>query len=1119
MIKTHSPRFAPHRPTRRLRAASLLLSLALLLLAALPVAAQEPGAAGAGAAAGTGAPSAPPSLDLGGAQIADDGTVSVLVELGAPPAADAWLATAQTFGVDASGVPMDETAIEPASGASVDALAAMAAASQAQLATVTAQQQALTAPLATLGAVELYRAQRLYNAVAVRVPAANLAALRALPGVVNVRGLLPKTIDMKRSVPFLGIPYVWQGVYGGKLTGENVRVGVIDTGVDYLHVTFAGPGGGYYALNDTTVIGDVPGFPGNKVLGGWDFVGDAYNADPAAPPANRVPKPDPDPMDCYGHGTHVAGTVAGQGVTAALQTFAGPFGAATPFEQLRVGPGVAPGASLYALKVFGCSGTSEIVDAAIEWAVDPNSDGNFSDHLDIINMSLGSGFGSPLDSTSVASNKASALGTFVVSSAGNNSSLNFVTGSPGTATRVLSVAATQLSTGVSEWLEGSTADQLAGFSSLGPRRIDALLKPEIAAPGVAISSALAGSGYEELTLSGTSMASPHVAGAAAILLQQRPTLKPEELKALLMNTAAPVVRMLEASYQAALAPLQQGGTGRLDVPSALRSDVFAYNAGAPGLVSLSFGAPEVLGSFSAERPLRVVNRGAQPRTYDLFYTPQNADSDLAGVDVQVGQSALTLAPASSAIVPVRVAIDAAAMRNGSVEPSGSLLASDAVLEAEGGLVWLWPRPSTFSASATGAKSTPPNLFPGTAALTANFSLATRTLEWTVAVGNTTETVREVTLRRGPTASADPAPAYTLFERGSGPAPALPLHGTTQISAADLPLLAGEYLQVAVEFAPSGYTVMATLTSGVPILKVPLYLAPRPASAMRAAQSTIDFGTGESLFRPVPLTGQTLFTSGAPTATVALLAPFELHARSPRAPATQEPPTPAWADIQYVGITSDLHTAGSVENTTVSFAVATYDRWQTPEQFSISLYVDSTLDNVPDYIVEHGASGWVGADGHLTQVVDLATGSRDYYGPINGAQRSQFVIPALNTNTMVLNVPATALGLSATQSRFTVIARTVLYVQDELSVGDQAPKATYDILRPAIAFDGPFVLPSLLPDVPGNSLVARLNVVYAASSTADGILLIHHHNTAAARAEVVETEYAWPYNLTFPFAGQ
>src|SRR5436189_183681 len=108
----------------------------------------------------------------------------------------------------------------------------------------------------------------------------------------------------------------------------------------------------------------------------------------------------------------------------------------------KVAHGVAPGASLLIYKVFALGSTSSAnVAAAIEMAVDPNGDGDTSDHVDVINMSLGSPYGRNTDLTAVASNAAAALGTIVVASAGNSGNNPYFAGSPAVASDAISVAA------------------------------------------------------------------------------------------------------------------------------------------------------------------------------------------------------------------------------------------------------------------------------------------------------------------------------------------------------------------------------------------------------------------------------------------------------------------------------------------------------------------------------------------------------------------------------------------------------------------------------------------------------------------------------------------------------
>jgi subtilisin family serine protease len=242
--------------------------------------------------------------------------------------------------------------------------------------------------------------------------------------------------------------------------------------------------------------------------------------------------------DRFGHGTHVASIVAGTGARAAGER-----------------KGVAFEASLLNGKVLGDFGFGfeSGVIAGMEWAA--------SQRARVVNMSLGAFPTDGTDPVSQALNRITAQRRvlFVVS-AGNAGPFAQTVSTPGSATSALTVGAVDVQ------------DALADFSSRGPRLGDYAMKPDITAPGVDIVAArAAGTSLGEpvdrwyTRLSGTSMAAPHVAGAAAILAQQWPAWSPARIKAVLMGTAAP---------NPELSVYQQGG-GRLDVAHAIAQRVIA----------------------------------------------------------------------------------------------------------------------------------------------------------------------------------------------------------------------------------------------------------------------------------------------------------------------------------------------------------------------------------------------------------------------------------------------------------------------------------------------------------------------------------------------------------------
>jgi len=277
--------------------------------------------------------------------------------------------------------------------------------------------------------------QSAINGIKVQIESDKLDKLAALPGVVEILPVQKFVTDNATSVPYIGAPAVWDAGSAPNLHGEGIKVGIIDTGIDFTHANFGGPGtpeAFAAASADSTNPADPalfgPSAP--KVKGGYDLVGDAYNANVAG----SLPVPDPNPLDCAGHGSHVAGTVAGYGVNADGSTYTGPYNSSiyTP-GAFRIGPGVAPQAELYAYRVFGCAGSTDVVVDAIDRAV--------QDGMDVINMSLGSSFGTARTADAVAADNAARAGVIVVASAGNAGPNPYIVGSPSTANGAISVAA------------------------------------------------------------------------------------------------------------------------------------------------------------------------------------------------------------------------------------------------------------------------------------------------------------------------------------------------------------------------------------------------------------------------------------------------------------------------------------------------------------------------------------------------------------------------------------------------------------------------------------------------------------------------------------------------------
>src|SRR5438067_3927002 len=304
-------------------------------------------------------------------------------------------------------------------------------------------QDALKPQIQSIGGKILAQFQSALNGIKVQIAVSKLSQLSSLSGVTALLPVHNDVPDNATSVPYIGAPTVWDAPTNYR--GEGIKVGVIDTGTDYTHANFGGPGtpADYTTSHAAETAPANPAYFGlsaPKVKGGFYLVGDNYNANLPATDPNSVPHPDPNPLDCNGHGSHVAGTAAGFGVTSAGATYMGPYNPSiyTP-NAFRIGPGVAPKADIYSYRVFGCAGSTNVTVDAINMA--------FDDGVDVINMSLRSPFGTGDDASAVASTNVAKAGVIVVASAGNSGASQYITGSPATGTGTISVAANDAKAG------------------------------------------------------------------------------------------------------------------------------------------------------------------------------------------------------------------------------------------------------------------------------------------------------------------------------------------------------------------------------------------------------------------------------------------------------------------------------------------------------------------------------------------------------------------------------------------------------------------------------------------------------------------------------------------------
>ncbi len=978
-------------------------------------------------------------------------------------------------------------------------------------------QQTLATWVISAGGQILQTYSLLNHAAFVEVPSGAIDGLRALP---NVHAVIPEKHHARRlqtSVAAVGARQVWQGVPGR--TGKGIRIGIIDSGIDYLHGDLGGSGRvADHRSNDPTRI--EPGtFPTAKVIGGLDLVGDDYDSSNSN---TASPRPDPDPLDPAenGHGSHVAGIAAGSGVTRAGVPYRGPYGAAIDGVEWRVAPGVAPEASLYAIKVFGRGGltSSSIVVQALNRAADPNGDGDPEDHLDVLNLSLGSSFGEddPSDPEVSAVRRLTALGCVVVMSAGNGGNTAFKIDSPAVASSGIAVANSYDSgystgavrveqplalAGLLPAVEASFTPALAGMQTIRSRvamvqpalacepvqnasklagrialvdrgicyfidKVKALqaagaigvivvnnvdgppvgmagvgdassitipavmigkdagdllkplleiadgvqvslsadaviafpeladtlaesssrglvwptlrLKPDLSAPGSSIDSIRAGSGLEPVSQTGTSMAAPHVAGAAALLREANPGWAAADIKAALMNTAYSPMRATNGAPY----PESRVGAGRLAVAEAMKTSVVARGQADPEAVSLSFGAILASSPLTRTQTVSLVNRGIAAVSYRV------ASSNT------LDQPGVRLVPQSTDVVV----------------PAGGTAEVTVVLLVD---------PSRL------------------------------------------------------VADADESSSKEYLGR--------PRHGIPEASG------------------------QVWFLGGPVDLHVPWHCVPRALSARTPGATLAGVPAGDPVEMPMPSNG----AGGHPRPLMGL---FLSGFREVRQSFSDDR---AWSDIVAAGATSDFMGAGAIENTRLYFAVVTAGPRLGPlRQFvELDVEIDRDSNGSVDVVLANGNSGGVQANNLKSEVaandafvtaVDLRSGSTLF-----AAASWNVLTPGTNdpgtflNGVAILSATGRELGLSEGRTAFRYRAVT------RGRYNDQTPWIRFDAARmvvdaTAYGIDGG---PWQLADSRARIRVRRSQAV-GAGFTVNGripVLEVYLHNAADNQAKIVELD--------------
>jgi subtilisin family serine protease len=1011
------------------------------------------------------------------------------------------------------------------------ARSAATSASRTQLARIEAAHKALLPTLASMardGRV-LFRTKSAYNGISLRVTRGQIAALAKLGGVKAVHVQTPKFLTAATDIDFLNVRAAWTTLTSGApngLHGENVKIAIIDTGLDYIHANFGGPGtpAAYASVTD---VGPVPNayFPTAKIPGGFDFAGDSYDAN-----NQPVPHPDLNPMDSNGHGTGSASLVGGLGVNSDGSTYSGSYDNSANIGNMKISPGMAPGAQLYPLRVFGTTGSTNLVTQAIDYALDPNGDGSIADHMDIISMSLGSDSGYADDPDAVAASNAAAAGVIVVSAAGNAGDSYYIVSSPSVGSGTLSVAATFNNAGGFIYNASGTVNSppaIAGqnykaiygspSSTFGGGITGNLVYANPPDASSALTNAAQMAGNICMVDRGTvsfvvKVQTCQAAGAVAAIIVQ---------SAAGSGTPYPIVMALDntTNIPAVMIGLNDGATikANLDVN---RSGVNMTFADDNGFFSVAGTGPDTMPTYSS--------RG--PRLGDSAIKPDiAAPAEVVGVAAALtGKNVMSFNGTSSATPHVAgiMALLKQLHPGWSVEQLMALAMNTATHDEFVG-------PTTGAGAQYGVgRVGAGRIDAGTASLAnvvaynltnpglvnVSFGIvevpvdSSITLNKTIAVTNNgladvtyNVTYVDATPVTGatftvPTSVTVAAGQTQTFNVTFGATGNQLKHARDASAVANLPS-ARHWLT-----EKTGYVVLTPTSGPEPTLRVALYASPKPVASMHSSTLTPSGGVAFS----VGLTGAPVNTGSSfntnPQDIVGLVKPYELQYVSSQ---IANPPSDPNV-IKYVGVTSDYSARGaSTANTVINFLLEGFGNASTPSYQSSDkeIYIDVDGDGTFDYAIflTSSANGTSSSNAYFPEVVNLSTGAgvlrfRTYAFTPSGSSSSRDT-NAYNNSVVVIPILATDIGLAGTGQPTTLHYEVVTFDRTGAPVDDSGP-LTYNLNQPGLDVGGGNLEPFTYVDLATSSMAVTYNAPNFLANGSKGLLLAHLHNANGIRTEVV-----------------